>query len=58
MNTKTVIALTASALMTTEARMGLGACPTANVVQNLDKAAFAGKWYEIKRDASFTWEMG
>merc|ERR1719498_246979 len=58
MNTKTVLALTASAIMTTEARMGLGACPEASAVQVLDKARFAGKWYEIKRDASFTYEMG
>lgn len=58
MNTKTVLALTASAIMTADARMGFGACPAVNNVLTLDNAAFAGKWYEIKRDASFTYEMG
>ena len=58
MNTKTVLALTASAIMTAEARMGFGACPEVSTVQSLDNAKFAGKWYEIKRDASFTYEMG
>ena len=55
---KTVLALTASAIMSVDARMGFGSCPDVSVVQNLDKAAFAGKWYEIKRDASFTYEFG
>ena len=35
-----------------KARMGLGACPEVSTVHSLDNAKFAGKWYEIKRDAS------
>ena len=50
MNTKTVLALTASAIMTADARMGFGACPAVNNVLTLDNAAFAGKWYEQVRD--------
>ena len=56
MNTKTL--LTGAALMmTADARMSIGSCPTIEPVKNLDVAAYAGNWYEIERDPMFPYTM-
>ena len=49
MNTKTLLTGTAL-LMTADARMSFGSCPTTENVSNLDVTAFAGTWYQIERD--------
>ena len=41
-----------------EARMWFGGCPNIPLVENFDAERFAGKWYEIERDAIFPMEMG
>ena len=41
-----------------QGRFGMGPCPDAELVQDFDPSLFEGKWFEIERDALFTWEMG
>ena len=41
-----------------EARMSFGACPAVADVDNLDTAAYSGKWYEIEADPMFPFTMG
>ena len=52
MNTNATIRLITSAalLMSADARLSLGACPSVENVQKLDIAAFEGMWYQIERD--------
>ena len=39
-------------------RLSFGTCPEVNLQSNFDANAYGGKWYEIKRDKIFTFEMG
>ena len=40
------------------AKMSFGKCPDVNQVESLDKAAYAGLWYETERDMMFPMTMG
>ena len=53
-----LVALTAALLMSTEARMSFGECPTVDNVTTLDKTRYAGKWYQIEGDMTFPYTMG
>ena len=50
--------MSAIALSGADARMGFGKCPTPTLQANMNADSYAGKWYEIKRDSVFMWEMG
>ena len=50
--------MTMALIAATDARMGFGACPKADMQPNFDAAAHSGQWYEHQRDAQFTFEMG
>ena len=50
--------MTMALIAATDARMGFGVCPKADMQANFDAAAHSGQWYEHQRDALFTFEMG
>ena len=55
---KSFATLSALALFGADARLSFGECPKVNLQPNFDMSAYEGKWYEVKRDSVFTWEMG
>ena len=54
---KTSAAIIASTLSLSQAMLHFGKCPTPQVVNTMDRAAFAGNWYEIQRDNMFPMEI-
>ena len=55
---KSLAVVSALALFGADARMSFGDCPKPNLQSNFDVNAYDGKWYEIKRDSVFMFEMG
>ena len=54
MQITTLVALVGAA----SARMSFGSCGQVSLVENFDKTAFAGEWYEILRESNFLYEFG
>ena len=54
---KTSAAIIASTLSLSQAMLHFGKCPTPQVVTTMDRAAFAGNWYEIQKDLMFPYTM-
>jgi lipocalin len=46
----TFVVTTAMLASTSEAKLGFGACPKVNFMNNLDMDAYSGTWYTVKRD--------